>query len=101
VEKLDLTAGFLQAIADFSKVEVGQDLETISMSNSRYYFAQKQGYFFVLIDEQNSSRTKEQAGVLLDSLYRRFFKECPSAARKWNGDRSTFKSFGPACDEVM
>ncbi len=96
-----MTASLLSAIRSLSKVEMGQELETISMSDSQFYFAQKREFNFFLIDDKNSSRTKEQAKILLESLSERFFKEYPDAAGMWRGDLSVFEGFGPACDEVV
>ncbi|HMF33205.1 MAG TPA: hypothetical protein VKK79_17400, partial [Candidatus Lokiarchaeia archaeon] len=38
LEDFDVTAGFFQAILEFSKLEVGESLETISMSDSLFHF---------------------------------------------------------------
>lgn len=100
-ENFDLTAGFFQAILEFSKIEVGESLETINMSDSLFYFYAKEGLTFILRQERTSSRSREEDTHILVQLATKFFEEFPSAAAKWDGNTNAFNKFTASCDKIF
>ena len=100
LDDFDLTAGFFQAILNFSKLEVGENLETISMSDSYYYFLVKNSFSFILKDDRTSEKTREQIAAILEQLSERFFEEFPDAGT-WNGISNYFAKFALACDWIV
>ncbi len=100
LDDFDLTAGFFQAILNFSKLEVGENLETISMSDSYYYFLVKNAFSFILKEDRSSEKTREQIAALLDNLSEKFFEEFPDAGQ-WNGISNYFARFALTCDLII
>ncbi|OLS14814.1 MAG: hypothetical protein RBG13Loki_1573 [Promethearchaeota archaeon CR_4] len=100
LDDFDLTAGFFQAILNFSKLEVGENLETISMSDSYYYFLVKNAFSFILKEDRSSEKTREQIAAILEQLSDKFFQEFPDAA-SWNGISNYFAKFALACDWIV
>ncbi len=100
LENVNMTAGFFQAILQFSKMQVGENLEAINMSDSLFYFSTKESYTFIIRLEKSSPRTGKEINQMLTQLSQRFFEKFPSAA-KWDGDVSCFESFSPICDDIL
>ncbi len=95
-----MTAGFFQAILQFSKMQVGENLEAISMSDSLFYFSTKESFTFIIRVEKSSPRTGKEINLMLSQLSKRFFEKFPSAA-KWNGELSYFESFLDISDDII
>lgn len=100
LENLDLTGGFLSAIAGFSQVEVGENLEAVNMSDSLFYFYTKDQYTFILREERSSATTREQVARILKQLSAKFFQEFPNIDA-WEGNLDDFTSFTTTCDKIL
>ncbi|HMF32267.1 MAG TPA: hypothetical protein VKK79_12670 [Candidatus Lokiarchaeia archaeon] len=97
---MNVTAGFLQAIMQFSKAQVGENLEAISMSDSLFYFSTKKEFAFILRMERNSPKTRDEIAEVLNQLADKFFEEFP-AAEKWDGRDDYFNTFNIYCDDIL
>ncbi len=95
-----MTAGFFQAILQFSKMQVGENLEAINMSDSLFYFSTKESFTFIIREEKSSPRTGKEINLMLSQLSQQFLEKFPSAA-KWDGDLSYFESFSGICDDIL
>ncbi len=100
MENFNLTAGFFQALAVFSKNVVGQNLETISMSDSLFYFSMKNKFIFILRVDRTSPITKQQVGFILEQLSARFLQDFPNASL-WTGKIGFFEEFSQFCDKIL
>ncbi len=100
IENFELAAGFFQAILEFSRIQVGQSLEAISMSEFLFYFRIVKGFTFIVREERDAAKTKEQVGLLLNQLSERFFNDYPNADQ-WGGNLEFFEGFTTACDEIL
>lgn len=102
-QKLDdyvSTAGFFEAILTFSTLKVGENLETISMSDSLFHFYSKNGFAFVFKEPRVRSVGAEHVVPKLKELATAFFIEFPNAAN-WAGDIQRFGSFAATCDRIL
>jgi hypothetical protein len=100
LKDFDLTAGFLQAMLQFSHYEVKDDIETLRLSNSAFYFHSKKEFNFVLREDRNVNVSHEYAPRMLQQLANKFFEQFPNAL-KWDGNLSTFENFSGVCDQVL
>jgi len=100
LENFNATAGFFQAIMEFSKLQVGENLEAVSMSDSLFYFSSKRGFTFIFRDERSSPKTREQIAIILNHISEGFFDMFPDAAN-WDGDTDSFNQFTSFCDDVL
>src|SRR5271157_1438892 len=100
MDDFDLTAGFFQAMLDFSKIEVGENLETLSLSDSLFYFYTSGTFTFILKEGKNSTKSREEVAIILEDIAGKFFREFPEAIN-WDGNRNAFMSFTTTCDEIL
>ena len=95
-----MTAGFFQAILEFSKMQVGENLEAINLSDSLFYFKTKDNFTFIIRIEKTSPFSQSVLKTMLTQLSERFFEKFPSAD-KWDGNLSYFEGFSPICDAII
>src|SRR5271157_5507780 len=100
LEDFALTAGFFDAIMSFSELNVGEKLDTISMSDSLFHFYSKQGLTFVYRESRETPIGQLQVTRLLKELASAFLQEMPQAAA-WAGHIEKFTSFTPTCDKIL
>lgn len=96
----DMTAGFLQAMLQFSHLEVQDNIEALRLSNSAFFFHSKKQFNFVLREDRNLNDASEYAPRMLQQLANRFFDQYPNALT-WDGNLNAFVDFSGACDEVL
>ncbi len=95
-----MTAGFFQAILQFSNMHVGENLEAISLSDSMFYFSAKDNFTFIIRIEKSSPKSQKEIMIMLNLLSQRFFEMFPSAAN-WEGNLSLFEDFAPTCEGIF
>ncbi len=96
----DMTAGFLQAMLQFSNLEVQDNIEALRLSNSAFYFHSKKQFNFVLREDRNLNDANEYAPRMLQQLANKFFEQYPQALM-WDGNLNAFVDFSGVCDQVL
>jgi hypothetical protein len=100
----DLVSGLLSALNSFSKEEIGQQIETISMVglNWSYLEDKKNELLFVAAADKgtDSHILKSQLQVLGNSFVKEF-NITPSMSKEFNGDVSKYETFAITADLLI